>query len=123
MLEVGREFTRERVVEFFPDAPSPARSERPLSERIVNHDVAVRAVGDDPSGLNGTVQRRGHHRGVSWEAFGDIRGLASPGSREREAGEVGIDDVVGIADLAVSNEQDAIVRGAHLIEGTGTVEP
>jgi hypothetical protein len=54
--------------------------------------------------------------------IGYLGGLPSPGGRERETREVRVDDVIGVPDLAVPDEKDAVGCDPHLVEATGTVE-
>ena len=122
MLEVRRELARKRLVEMFPNMAGPARSQCPLRQSIIDDHIAAGAARDDLSRLDGTIEGRSNHRGVMGKMVCNLDGLASPGGRERKSGEVRVDHMIGVVDLAVPNEEDAGARGVHLIEGTGTVE-
>ncbi len=122
MLQVRCEFAGKRLVELFPDMAGPTRSQCPFRQIIIDDNMAAGSAGDDLSRLDGAIEGRGHHRGVIGKMSCNLSGLPSPGDRERESGEVGVDHVIGVVDLAVSNEEDAGAHGVHLIESTGTVE-
>jgi hypothetical protein len=106
MVHVCLEFSGENLRECCPTSTCPALAEMPLSEPFVHLDQAAAAGRNRRRRFDRTVQRRSDDRTQreTPQPIGNSGSLASTRLRESEAGEVGIDDVLGVLDFTMSDE-------------------
>jgi hypothetical protein len=113
--EIGLEFSGESVRKVLPRHSGPTCPEAPFREAVVDPRYHVQCPSDLIGGLRGPLQRRRHQsgsRGDLAEIGGGGRGLGPAGDAEAESGEVGVDHVGGIVNLAVADQEESGEHGA-----------
>ncbi len=106
LSEVGLDLTRKPGGELLPADSRPARSEQPLRQPIVGCGLYARRDSYRPSGLDCPLER-GAHDGVNLclaKSYRSCSSLSTAGSTEAIAVQGGVDDVIGVANLAVPDE-------------------
>ncbi len=111
VLEVRLELSRPLGRQLLPGDPGPALRHRPFGESLVlDERPPGRRLRDHPSGLDAALQRRGDDAGdgCASKPGGCGRRLVPTAFAQAEAGEVGVDEMVGVVHLAVPDEVDAL---------------
>ena len=105
VVHVSVQFPGEGVVEGLPAVPCPSSGKPPLGQCLVDLHGRIELDGNDPRGLDSSLQRRGDDPRPRREMGYGLGCLRSAAVGQRVAGQIGVDHPMRIQNLAVADEK------------------